>query len=120
MTREVLIIDDDRDIREALRDTLEDEGYVVRTANNGREALAGLEQDWHPSVILLDLMMPIMDGWEFRRRQLAQPGLAGIPVLVVSADRNADRAAGELGVAGYLRKPLMLQALLDTLGRIAG
>src|SRR5262245_13335746 len=85
--RLVLIVDDDHDIREALSQVLGDEGWVVATAADGREALDYLDahRDALPEVILLDLMMPVMSGGEFRAEQLKDPSLAPIPVVVISA-----------------------------------
>src|SRR5262245_23155992 len=81
----VLVVDDDEEIRNALTEFLSDEGYGVVSASNGREALASLREGVHPSVILLDLMMPVMDGWDFRAEQLRDPGLRDIPVVVITA-----------------------------------
>ena len=73
--RRVLVVDDDLSIQGFLAEALADEGYGVRTAANGREALAIL-REWRPDLILLDLMMPEMDGWEFRGEQRALPGVS--------------------------------------------
>jgi CheY-like chemotaxis protein len=109
----VLVVDDDQDIRDALCELLEDEGYHVVSAANGREALAYLGSREPPCVILLDLMMPIMDGWEFRRRQQGDPKWANIPVVVITA-------AGQYGSASIdadrvLPKPLQLDHVLEAL-----
>lgn len=110
----VLVIDDDEDIREALDDVLTMDGYDVVTACDGREGLDRLHQEQDTGLILLDLMMPGMNGWEFRAQQLQEPNLATIPVVVISADRNASRAAQALGAAAYLNKPVELEELLQT------
>ena len=119
----ILIIEDQNDIRESLAELLEEEGYTVATAANGRQALDGLARGLEPSVILLDLMMPGMDGWEFRRRQQRDPDLAGIPVVIMSAVDQGSRLAG-LDAAAYVRKPLDLRRLLaaveDCCGQRAG
>src|SRR5947207_15447872 len=82
----ILIVEDDFDIREALTQILEDEGFQVRCASNGREALEVATSGPAPRLILLDLMMPVMNGWQFRAEQLKDPRLAEVPVLVISAD----------------------------------
>lgn len=114
----VLVIDDDTDIREGLREILEDAGYVVTEARNGREALGTLRAAATlPDLILLDLMMPVMDGFQFRREQLADPRLATIPVAVLSADGQLGERAGALGNALWLRKPIHLDQLLEVVAR---
>src|SRR4051812_1696827 len=85
--RQILVVDDDREIRAVVDDLLTGEGYSVRTAGNGRQALEILAQ-WRPEVILLDLSMPEMNGWTFLAHQQADPTLAGIPVIVMSAHYN--------------------------------
>jgi DNA-binding response OmpR family regulator len=106
--RRVLVVDDDPDILDALAEILEVEGYDVQRARNGREALQRLEQGL-PDLVLLDLMMPVMDGWEFAR-SLA-PG-ARPPIIVLSADRNVSVKAREIGALGWLAKPFELSELL--------
>lgn len=113
----VLIVEDDFDVRDTLGMTLEAEGYRVEGAANGQEAIERLQRADPPCLILLDLMMPVMDGWEFRAAQLRDPTLARIPVVVISADGSVARKASALGVAGYLRKPLDFDALLQTVRR---
>src|SRR3954470_23175677 len=81
----VLVVDDDQDIREALCDLLADAGYRAASVANGKEALIYLKSGELPCVILLDLMMPVMDGWEFRRQQQGDPRLSKIPVVVITA-----------------------------------
>jgi len=115
----VLVVEDDRGIRDVLAAVLADEGYDVRQAANGREALAVLER-WRPDAILLDLMMPVMDGWTFRREQRHRPAVAEVPVIVLSAVRDPRREAQELGAAGVLAKPFALTDVLETVGRILG
>lgn len=114
----VLIVDDDADIRDAMMLVLGGSGYHVVTAANGADALRVLaESHRRPCVILLDLMMPVMDGQQFREAQLRDPALASIPVVVVSGDANVKKRAAELGVDGYLMKPIALERLLSELGR---
>jgi CheY-like chemotaxis protein len=91
------------------------EGYRAETAPNGRDALRYLECGDRPDVILLDLMMPVMDGWEFRRRQVADPTIATVPVVVLSAVDPA--RAGDLGGAAFLKKPLDFDQLLALVRR---
>ncbi|PLS79555.1 MAG: response regulator, partial [Chloroflexi bacterium] len=82
----ILVVDDDSGIREALTDILEDEGYAVRSACDGQAALDLLRQQAEPpALVLLDLMMPRMNGWQFRSEQRRDPALANIPVVVISA-----------------------------------
>jgi two-component system response regulator MprA len=115
----LLVVDDDRDIRDALQDVFEGAGYEVRLAGDGHEALATLrEGDWAPDLIVLDLMMPRMNGFEFRDVQRHEEPLCRIPVLLASADPALPQAARSLGVAGYLRKPLDLDDLLGTVSRL--
>jgi signal transduction histidine kinase len=114
----ILLVEDDRSIREALRGILEDEGYAVTTADNGRRALEHLRSGEAPDLIVLDLRMPIMDGWEFRAMQKADPVLSAIPVLAISADGSAKAAA--IDAAAYLRKPLSTGVMLNAIRRILG
>jgi len=109
----VLIVEDDADLREMMAQLLMLEGFSVETAANGREALRYLESGdgARPHLILLDLMMPVMDGWEFRRRQLADARSAGIPVVVLSA-LDQTRAVDIHGAA-FLKKPLDFGRLID-------
>ena len=118
-TRAVLVVDDDPYIRDALADVLADEGYRVTAARDGEEALAFLQASLRPAVILLDLRMPGMSGWEVRKRLLADPELAGLPVVLLSADAHLEAAAATLRAAGSLRKPPSLDELLATVGRHA-
>ena len=116
--RVVLVVDDDEAIRESLADLLGDEGYRVQTATNGAEALSLLRPPAHlrPCVILLDLMMPIMNGQEFYAEQQRDPTLAAIPIVVISADKNV--ALKATGINGeFLPKPVRLDTVLGVLGR---
>jgi len=106
----VLIVEDDLDTREMLGRFLELEGYTVETAENGRRALERLGSGVGACVILLDLMMPVMDGWQFRQEQIRDASLADIPVIVVSA---AGRERLEkIQANAYLSKPVDLDELL--------
>jgi CheY-like chemotaxis protein len=107
----VLIVEDDEDLREMMAQLLTLEGFSSATVANGREALEYLNRSSKPDVILLDLMMPVMDGWEFRRQQKADPDLAPVPVIVLSAlDQGR---AGNVDAAAFLKKPLDFDRLLD-------
>ena len=108
----ILVIDDDPDILEALSEILESEGFGIHQARNGLEALEVLEP-LRPDLILLDLMMPVMDGWEFAENIRRRPDWAEIPVIVLSADRNIEDKARQLGAVGYLAKPFELSELLS-------
>jgi CheY-like chemotaxis protein len=109
----ILLIDDDLSIRTVLAEILEDEGYHVTSAANGQEALQYLQQQHTvPCLILLDLMMPIMNGWDFRRAQQQDPQLASIPVVVISADNSVPQKAASLGARGYLAKPIAIERLI--------
>jgi CheY-like chemotaxis protein len=115
--KKILVVEDDADIREVLVQVLEFEGYQVITAENGREALERLSNAELPGLILLDLMMPVMDGWRFREAQLSNTKISGIPVVVLSADGNLQQKAATIHAAGYLKKPVELETLLNTVGR---
>lgn len=112
----MLVVDDDPDILEALSEILEAEGFEIRRARNGKEALERLEPD-PPQLILLDLMMPVMDGWEFAQRMRQRPSVAHIPIIVLSADRNVGLKATDIGATGHLAKPFELSDLLDMVRR---
>jgi CheY-like chemotaxis protein len=114
----VLVIDDDRHTRDAIVAVLEIEGYEVETAPDGKAALELLRQGVVPGAIVLDVMMPVMDGWDFRRHQLADPALASIPVMVMSADPFAAEMARRLAVRDVLAKPVEIEDLLGTLERL--
>jgi CheY-like chemotaxis protein len=109
----ILIVDDDADIREALIDILTDHGYHALAVGNGQEALAHLRAGARPRLILLDAMMPVMDGLSFRREQLLDPELSRLPVLMISAGILADLDVGELALVGVLGKPIDLDRLLE-------
>lgn len=118
MCRGVMVVEDDDDIRETLEQVLDDHDIPVMSAANGAIALAQLRAVAEPPcVILLDMMMPVMDGREFRTRQQADPALAHIPVVVVSAHVTGDRAAAEMQADGYLKKPCDLATLLAEINR---
>jgi signal transduction histidine kinase len=114
--KRVLVVEDDRDILESLEVILQDNGYVVAKASDGREALNRLARELAPDVILLDLRMPVMDGWSFRNAQKKDTQLAPIPVVAMSADGTSRAQA--ISADAFLRKPLDMDEVLDTLGRV--
>jgi CheY-like chemotaxis protein len=112
----VLVVDDDRDIRDSIREILIDEGYAVACAADGQEALDYLERHAKVGVILLDLMMPGMDGFQFREEQAADPRLARIPVVLMSADSGVMKRR-RLPGNEFLRKPIDIDCLVDAVKR---
>ena len=116
--RLVLVVDDDPDILQTLGLCLTTEGYRVLMAANGREAL-DLLQNERPSVILLDLMMPVMDGWQFVH-ELEQRGQRDVPLLILSADRAVQGHAQQLRASGHLAKPFDLDELLGKVQQLTG
>jgi CheY-like chemotaxis protein len=113
----ILVVDDQTESSDAVGLALEQQGVHVRVAHDGEEALTMLQRGFRPCVVVVDLMMPKMDGWEFRQRQLSNPQFADIPVLIMSGYPNADKAAGTLGVRTVLKKPLSVPRLLSLLNR---
>ena len=114
--RTVLVIEDEEIVRESLGLVLEQAGYEVSFAENGRDALDGLYAQSLPDIIVLDLRMPVMDGWEFRAIQKDDPDLGLIPIVAVSADGTAQAAA--ISAQAYLRKPVDAKLLLRTIERL--
>jgi CheY-like chemotaxis protein len=113
----LLVVEDDADSRVVIAALLTLQGYDVVTAKDGSEGLA-LSQRVRPRLILLDLMMPIMDGATFLRRQRALPDIAGIPVVLVSAHPEANRVASELGAIAVVAKPIRFEHLTATVEAI--
>jgi CheY-like chemotaxis protein len=108
----VMVVEDDADTRELIAEVLRDEGYSVVTAANGAEALAALRSDVPlPSLIVLDLMMPVMNGWKFLDERLSDATLSRIPVLVLSADPTRQLATSR-GAVAVVSKPFDLPRLL--------
>jgi CheY-like chemotaxis protein len=107
----VLIVEDDVELRDMMAQLLTLEGFVATAVANGREALDYLGRGDRPDIILLDLMMPVMDGWEFRRKQQSDPALATVPVVVLSALDH--RRAAEVDAVAFLKKPLDFDRLLE-------
>lgn len=114
----ILIVEDDRDIRGCLEMVLRSAGYIVESAGNGRQAL-DLLGNHIPSLILLDLMMPVMDGWQFRAAQVQDLKLATIPVVVMTAGGQAAHYAKLMNTSGFVQKPLDLDHLIETLSKLA-
>jgi CheY-like chemotaxis protein len=119
MMRFVLIVDDDTDICMTVQIALEAYGYRAATASDGAEALHKLETDEAPCLILLDLMMPGMNGQQFREAQLRNPALAEIPVVVMSGDYKVTERAAEMGVEG-IGKPIELPKLIAKVEQFCG
>lgn len=118
MSHHVLVVDDDPDIREAMIEVLEESGHQATGAANGNEALAQLRaSSEHPCLILLDLMMPVMDGREFREEQMRDPALSPIPVVVISAFRDVEHTAQQMKVAAHVKKPVSLRDLVQLVER---
>lgn len=113
MSKTILIVDDDADIRAVLSEFLEYEGYAVATAGNGREALDYLRAHALPAVVLLDLMMPTMDGFQFREEQKRDAAIAPVPVILMTARGALE--PGAIDVARILAKPLELEVLMAAL-----
>ena len=109
-----MIVEDDRDTREMLGRFLELEGFEVRTAANGQLALNSLQEDGGPNVILLDLMMPVMNGWQFREQQVRHPRFSRIPVVVLTAAGPREDIP-EISADGWLSKPVDFDRLLATI-----
>jgi CheY-like chemotaxis protein len=114
----ILVVDDDAAIRDVVADILEMSDYRVKTASNGAEALEQIRRD-QPAAVLLDLMMPVMDGWEFLRRCRLEVACARVPVVVMSAAHDAALAADQFGAQGYLTKPFDMDTVLEVVGRLA-
>jgi CheY-like chemotaxis protein len=114
--KHVLIVEDEPLVRMAMRQVLQYEGYDVSCAGDGKEALAHLRRGEKPDLILLDLRMPVLDGWAFLEEQGRDGALAGIPVVVVSASSEQDIPP----VAGHVRKPFQPRELVEAIRREAG
>lgn len=113
----VLLVEDNEDVRAAIAMLLRVEGTGVVEASDGSEALDQLHKGPPPCVILLDLMMPKTDGWQFRKAQIHDPAIANIPVVLLSGAGNLSRAADELGARAYLKKPVDVGELVHTVWR---
>ena len=108
----ILVVEDDDDIRDSIKELLEEEGYSIDTAANGQQALARIRGAGVPQLILLDLMMPVMDGWQFQRELRQDPECAQIPVIVISASKfSRERVEAD----AFISKPLDGGVLLETI-----
>jgi DNA-binding response OmpR family regulator len=113
--KQVFLIEDDHDIRSSIVELLEEEGIPIEWADNGEEAMKRLlAREEKPSLILLGLRLPVKDGFQFRKEQKAHPDLAGIPVVVLSADGKLKEKSAILGANGVLKKPVDIDELLNT------
>jgi DNA-binding response OmpR family regulator len=113
----ILVVDDDALIRDTLATALGDEGYAVRVAPDGRTALSSIG-NWRPDLIVLDLMMPVMNGVEFRTAQRSAADTAQIPVIILSAAHEVQSRAASLDPAAVFTKPFDLGALLDAIASV--
>ena|SRR5581483_3125310 len=115
----LLVVDDDANIARALSNLLEDEGYQVVAAENGKRGLELIDAGLRPSAIILDLMMPVMDGWDFRAEQLRSPAIRETPVIILSATGFSRRTIhAQFGGVEYLPKPPPTDHLLQMLRRV--
>jgi len=114
----VLIVEDDPDVRQMMELFVSSSGYTAVTAENGQEGLARMREN-RPCLVLLDLQMPVMDGFEFRRRQLREADLAAVPVLCITAHYRPSTISEELGVR-CLGKPADFDSLGSEIQRICG
>jgi CheY-like chemotaxis protein len=110
----VLVVDDDLEIRESIADLLREEGYDAIVAGHGREALELIRGGTPPSLIVLDLMMPVMDGWQFMEERARDPALKTIPVVVVSATPETLQPPN---TSAFLKKPMRANDLLEVIAR---
>jgi CheY-like chemotaxis protein len=117
MKHHILVVDDDAEIRETIVELLRERGYEASGAGDGIEALDTLRSRSPWCLILLDLMMPNMDGWQMRREQLADPVLSAIPVVVVSATTDVPQVATSLRAVDYVTKPARLTQLIEAVER---
>lgn len=109
-TPRVLVVDDDASIRRMMIAALRRDGYSFLEASNGREALEIMRRD-RPSVVLLDLMMPIVSGWDVLKERATDPALHSIPIIVVSANRGPELANAMDGICAFLPKPFDISVL---------
>jgi CheY-like chemotaxis protein len=112
----VLIVDDNGSTRDSLIMLLREEHFDAEGVENGREALRVLREGYDACLIVLDLMMPVMDGWAFRVEQRQDPRIADIPVIILTASLNPAQEAARLGAVAGLQKPLGVLKLMDLVG----
>lgn len=111
----VLVVDDDDELRDTVTELLRLEGFDVSSARNGHEALEFLRSNPAPHVIVLDLMMPVMNGQQFRQAQLDAPALAAIPVVILTASHNGRQQAAAMGVSDFFSKPVDFDVFIAAL-----
>ena len=114
----MLVVEDEEPIREVIRDVLEDNGYRVLSAANGVEALATLERH-KPDAVVLDLLMPVMHGWEFMETYFEKTGGESIPIVVVSVNPALPRSFNRFGVSRVIAKPFDVNELADAIDEVA-
>jgi CheY-like chemotaxis protein len=117
MSKRILVVEDDTSIRELLVELLESEGYSVASAVNGLEGLKYLQTKGAPDLILIDLMMPVMDGYSFRSEQLKNDKWSKIPTVVMSAEANAKEKMKNFQITAFLSKPVELDIILKTVAQ---
>jgi CheY-like chemotaxis protein len=115
----ILIVEEDADVREALRDILVSEGYATVCAADGEQGLASLREGAPPAAVILDLLKVRMTATQFIARMRASLAAAKVPVLLVSANPRIAQIAAEIGAEGYLLKPMKVEELLDAVARLA-
>lgn len=115
-----LVIDDDEDVREAIAQVLEQAGYIVVQAPNGEEGLKLAREQILPDVILLDIAMPVMNGWQFMSARLAWPDIIEIPIIIMSGMGSAQHVAPRVGAVALLPKPCSSADLLRVVERARG
>jgi len=113
----VFVIEDDELIRECMLDMLSEQGFTTVGAANGRDALDQIRAGLRPDLILLDLMMPVMNGWDFRIEQVKEPDQQTVPVVIVTGSGEERRALEQLSAAGTLRKPFTPSQLEEVVRR---
>lgn len=119
ITPTVFVVDDDLDIRDVIAQTLEDEGYCVVPFADGEEALAAIDRT-QPALVLLDLMMPNISGWDVLQRLREHASTFTLPVILISASRDLDRTCHELGASAWIAKPFDLDQLIASVHIYAG
>ena len=120
-TAAILVVDDDRNVCDLISSMLGERGYRTVIAGNGSEALAYLHgNEAHPGLILLDLMMPVMNGWDFRRVQQCDPSIADIPVAIITGMPGVEGKASAIGAVDVLYKPSRVESLASLAFRFCG
>ncbi len=110
--KKILLVEDDLSIRELLVEIFENEGYQVSSSLNGLEGIKSLQTET-PDLIVMDIMMPVMDGYAFRKEMLADPKSSSIPLLALSAQTQSIEKLADYGITNFIKKPLELDELLE-------